>query len=381
MINIEGDNAVNIENISLNCHSQECGIRVVPCCQKNMVLIDKVGIFNVKGYGVYVEGRGSRTMFMQNMTIWGSKDYPVPGVGIQIDNADNRFSNIEIIACRVGMCLNKNFNYGSNLHIWTGPLAIKDNGSWWRGTRALVLDRGAMFNVTNFYPDTSFYVIESRTSTCSCHIANIFYWEDESTGGSPDFDGVFFKGAPGAVFQVCGGEIYMPEKSEKNGRLKSVYAPGTGISGVMLKTNAEICVENLRRLVLDDTMPDYMIEYADPGWCKVAELVAAQPTGAIEAQIICENGACYDMKCFQKTNTSPEICFTGTNPLCEDIPPLAVRQKNDSVYEIFFQKKSDGPETFRFVTRVMQSKFRPLHFGVLKNLDKSSPCFEVLREL
>lgn len=381
MIHVEAGCSLNIENISLSCNTQECGLVVVPCNQHNMILVDKVGIYNVKGRGVSVKGHSSRSMFLQNMTIWGSKDYPVPGVGIQIDTADNRFDNIEIMACRVGMLLERNFNYGSNLHIWTGPLAGKDNGSWWRGTRSLVLDSGAMFHVTNFYPDTSFYAIESRHGTCTCNISNLFYWEDNSTAGSPDYDGAFFKAAPGTRFHVSGGELYIPKKIDIHGRMESVYAPGGDISGVLLRTDTPVGAENLRKLTLDDAMPDYAIEYAETGWCKVAEIVTAQQTGFVEAQIICKHGACYDIKCYQTEQGRFEAAFTGANPLCESTPPLKIRKVNDSVYAVYFQKKNNDPENLRFVTRVMQPDFRPLHFGSLVNLDKSSRCYEVLTEL
>lgn len=382
IINIEKDCSVNVENISLRCNTQECGLRLAPCTQRNMVFIDKVGIYNVKGYGVYEEGAASRAMFLQNITVWGSKEYPVPGVGIYAGTADNRFSNIEIMGCRIGMWLSKNFNYGSNIHIWTGAMSQKDNGTWWRGTRSLVLEKGAMFNVTNFYPDTSFYSIESLDERCTCYITNLFYWEDASTGGAPDFDGEFFKGPAGAVFQVNGGELYIPWKSEKNGRMDSVYTPGANkISGVLLKTDAPVCAENLKRLILDDTLPDYMVDYAEPGWCKVAEIITAQETGFVESRIICENGAVYEMQCYQKENGKFEAAFKGVSPLCEETPPLAVQQVNESVYSVYFRKNDDSPETFRFITGVMQPKFRPLHFGVLRDLRKESLCNEVLENI
>ena len=75
IVNIEADCPINVENISLQCNSQECGLRLASCTQKNMVFIDRIGIFNVKGYGVYEKGRASRALFLQNVTIFGAKDH------------------------------------------------------------------------------------------------------------------------------------------------------------------------------------------------------------------------------------------------------------------------------------------------------------------
>jgi hypothetical protein len=380
ILNVEGAGSISIENMSLKCNTMECGLRFPDCTQDNMLFVDRVGIYDVRGYGIYEDGAVSRGMFLNNITIWGVKDHPVPGIGIYACTADNRFSNIEIMGCRIGMWLCKQFSYGSNLHLWTGDLTRKDDGTWWRGTRSLVLEQGAMFNVTNFYPDTSFYAIESLDSGCSCYINNLFYWEDDSVVGAPDFDGEFFKGPEGAVFKVFGGELFIPWKSENNGRMNSVYIPGSNnISGVLLKSDAPVCAENLKRLVLDDTLPDYTVEYAQPGWCKVAEIVAAQETGAVEGRLICDNGAVYEMKCYQKAPAAFTAQFNGSNLLCEEEAPLAVKKVNDTVYAVYFRKKDSMPESFRFITTVMQPKFRPLHFGVLKNTGKKSRCNECLK--
>lgn len=62
ILNIESGCPINIENISLKCHSHECGLRFPANTQKNMIFVDKVGIFDVRGYGLYEEGRGSRPL-------------------------------------------------------------------------------------------------------------------------------------------------------------------------------------------------------------------------------------------------------------------------------------------------------------------------------
>ena len=58
--------------------------------------------------------------------------------------------------------------------------------------------------------------------------------------------------------------------------------------------------------------------------------------------------------------------FKSLNFLCEKNPPLEIRQKNDTVYSIYYKKTDDIPENIRFVTKNMSQKFRPLHYGVLR---------------
>lgn len=365
IFNITEKDRVTMENISIRCFSQECAVKVTLAAQNNL-FFNKVGIFNVKGYGFHIDGKGSRPIFMDNITIHGAKDYPIPGVGISCNTADNRFSNVEIMGCRVGMYLSNNYNYGSNIHIWTGAMSGKDNGTWWRGTRSAVLDKGAMFSVSNFYPDTSFYALENKTSNCAFHISNIFYYEDGSTGGSPDFDGIFFKGAPGSIFQISGGELFLQEKGVKNGRTKSIYTPGNNISGVNLKNDIKICAENLFQLILDDTLPDYSVYYENKGLCKVGDIVTADKTGIVEAEVRNEKGAAYSLTFGRGADGKIITEFKSLNFLCEKNPPLEIRQKNDTVYSIYYKKTDDIPENIRFVTKNMSQKFRPLHYGVLR---------------
>ena len=178
VFNVPSGLPLQIENITIVCSGKESGIHVPECKQSNGLFFDRIAIYGVRGYGIYVKGAGSRPVFLNNITIIGALGFPEGSTGIWLDTADNRLSNIEVMGCQIALELHKGFNYGSNLHLWTGCLDGKDNGKWWRGTRSVVLDNGAIFNVSNIYPDTSFYAFESRNKKCAFHISNLFYFEE-----------------------------------------------------------------------------------------------------------------------------------------------------------------------------------------------------------
>ena len=373
---------LQIENITIVCSGKESGIHVPECKQSNYLFFDRIAISRVRGYGIYVKGAGSRPVFLNNITIHGALGFPEGSTGIWLDTADNRLSNIEVMGCQIALELHKGFNYGSNLHLWTGCLDGKDNGKWWRGTRSVVLDKGAMFNASNIYPDTSFYAFESKDKRCTFHISNIYYYEDSSTGGSPDFDGEFFhnSGDFQSVFHVTGGEINLQVKLEKNGRMRSVYTPGTRISNVLLKNDMPVCKENFYQLILDDTLPDYEVRYNETGLCKVADFVMAEDYGYIEADVTMEDGAAYKVKFYRKKGGDLKTEFAPANPLAEETVPLKIRKVNDSTYGLYYKKDSAGKEAIRFTTKSMGKTFRPIHYGSLRTGSNTDKYPEVITE-
>lgn len=383
VLNLSGKRRLNIENLNIALASAECGIRLAGCTQRNMLFFDKIGIHNIRGYGIYVRGEGSRPIFMDNITLLGAVGFPELSVGIMIrGTADNRISNVEIMGCRVGMHLVGGFNYASNVHIWTGCLPQKDNGTWWRGTRSIVLENKSSLHGTNIYPDTSFYGIEAKGPDCVANLSNVFYYEDGSTNGSPDFDGELFHGGADfkSTFNVFGGEICLKDRGKKNGRMRSVYMPGTGIRNVLLRSNYPICKENLRLLVLDDTLPDYAVNYAQKGLCKIGDIVAETNYGFVEADIAMDDGAVYTMRFYQKKGSAYHVEFSAANPLALGQPPFEIRQKNDSAYSIYYVKTTEEAEQLRFMTRSMTPTFRPIHHGILRSTAKRSRCHEVLKQ-
>lgn len=384
VLNYSELNAFNVENLNIMCHSQECGIRMESCTQNSMTYFEKVAIYNVSGFGFWIEGRGSRPIFFENITIWGSRNYPIPGVGIHINNYDNRVSNVEIMGCRVCLeiCGYNSFTYGNNLHLWTGPMAGKDNGTWWRGTRGIVLEH-SVFNGSEIYPDTSFYALEAKTGDCTFHIHNIFYWEDGATGGSPDFDGKFFQGPEGedAIFQVNGGEIAVFKKSEKNGRISSVYVPGTRIRDVILRTDLPIETAYMKQLFLCDALPDYTLEYRQKGLCRVAQVLMGAKQGYTEGVIQLENGAKYRLQVVKKNGRKAEAEILPANPLAMAEPPFEIRQnKQKKMFSIYLKKETDTPETIRFTAESQCPEFRPVDFAILRSPVHEDRAHEILKD-
>ncbi len=380
-----GDMSVarNIEQLNIMCHSNECGIRIVNegkewYASPTNTWIEKVAIYNVRSYGMFLYAGGSRSFFVENATVWGARDFASPCEGIHVEkSSDNRFSNIEVMGCQISMSLNDGYYYGSNLHLWTGCMPWHDNGSWWRGTRGLVLSN-AFFNGSQVYPDTSFYALEGKDDWCSFHIKNIFYWEDDSTGGSPDFDGAFFHGK--GICMIDGGEIHVAEKGEKSGRMKNVRIPCAGVKNVVIRTDISVCPENIDRLCAGNELPDYMLEYTEKGFCKVADIVLAEPSGCTDSILSLDNGEAYKIRVFRKAGSAAQVEVENMNPLCRE-GRVQVKEMSPDVFSVFVQNDSDDIMKIRFRTETMGERFRPLHFGLIRKGNNAERDKLVLTEL
>lgn len=157
----------------------------------NPVEINEVGIYNVGGRGIMVEppstGRfGTRIVFIDTVTIWGSYNYKSSyGIFIDTNNGDNRLSNIEIMGTQVSLNIVGGITYGSNWHLWCGCLAGEDNGSWWAGTRAIRMMWGGQVLASNVYIDTcavAFYTRDGEQHNLPIIISiNNLIWLDNDT--------------------------------------------------------------------------------------------------------------------------------------------------------------------------------------------------------
>ena len=172
---------VNVENLSIKCASRECGIRIGGGRRVPYTLIDKVGVFGVGAWGLYVKGGGSRAVFAGNMTIWGTTTDPTArAVGIRVEGApDCRLSNIEAMGVNIGMELYNGHTYGDNMHLWTGVMG-QHEPTWWNDTRGIVLGPCAHFTGSEIYPDTCYYAFDMKDASSLCEIMNVMYWEDNS---------------------------------------------------------------------------------------------------------------------------------------------------------------------------------------------------------
>lgn len=371
--------AMNIENLNLQCSSKECAIRIAPESSGPYTVIDKVGLFNVQSYGAFINGRGSRPFFLQNMTVWGAREWPMPGVGIHLEGGtcDNRFSNIEIMGCRISMELYRGYHYGNNLHLWTGNMCGKDNGTWWRGTRGIVL-KGAFFNASEVYPDTSFYALEACDETASFHLHNIFYWEDNSVVGSPDYDGAFFHGK--GFCNIDGGEIAVMEQGTVNGRMQQVRMAGQNVKNVVIRTKLPVSTENIDKLCAGDELPDYTLEYTQAGFCKAGDFVLASLSGCTESRLILDNGEVYQIRILRSEDGVMEQEIQPLNRLCRK-GRVQFKETAHNVYSLFVHNEKEGTLRFRFQTSVMGERFRPLHLGLLRNTNNSERVKLVLPQL
>lgn len=369
VINFSGPNQINVTNLNIQCHSHECGIRIDPCRQSTSTFIDGVGIYNMRSYGMFIRGGGSRPIFAQNMTIFGARDHSVPCVGIYNGPGvcDNRFVNIEAMGIRVGMEVHAGYTYASNLHLWTGCMAQKDNGTWWRGTRGIVLGNGAYFEGVNIYPDTSFYALEQTGPRCAFVIQNIMYWEDNSTGGSPDYDGAFFHCPPGTngTLVINGGAIGVKGNKPKVGRMQKVYTPDAKINNVFLRCDFPIKGEYIDKLCFSNSLPSYAVIYNDQGFCKVADIFTVAETGACEGILSLDDGAVFKITLAKDKSGTVDKTNTPLNKLCQDHELKFVEEPG--LVKVYVKSPQKAPLRARFDTSYMGNYFRPLDYSLLRS--------------
>ncbi len=300
VVNLGGSGRFTVSNLNIICHSRECAILVNPCVQGSAVFVERVGLFDVRGYGVLackaddVPGFASRPLFLDNLTIFGANDHPFPSVGIHIGGriGDNRLSNIEIMGTRVGIHQEASFVYADNLHIWTGCLAGHDDGVWWETTRGLVLGEGdANFMGSNIYIDTAFALVELTSHRNTLSIQNFMSWDDGTSRGSKRDDARVFLvpdglAEPPNVF-LSGGLVNVAGDDAHPGRTASLTAPGPNarVENVRLLSAYSFRRENFRRLTfLENDTPSYRMR------CDAAPEARELLVAAIVADA--ENGCC-----------------------------------------------------------------------------------------
>ncbi len=379
VLNFGGKVRVNVENLNIKCASAECGIKIDNCLQQTTTFIDKVGIYNVTGTGLHVKGSGSRPIFAQNMSIFGAFDYPEPSEGITLDGpVDCRLSNIEIMGTRVGLNLRGGYTYGDNLHIWTGPLKGRDNGTWWKGTRGIILSGHAFFQGSEVYPDTCFYAIEQRSDNCSISLHNVMYWEDGSSRGAPDRNGKFFHAQPGVrgTLVMTGGLIGVGGHDQNEGWMRHVYSPGQQVRDVIIKSNYSICDKNLERLCLGGTLPDYTVDYREKGWCRVADIFTRAATGACRAVLVRDNGAVWQIDVVKDATGKVSFTTQPQNVLCEGYQ-IKTREVN-GVLRVYLSNPQATPFSARWTTSFMGDYFRPLDHASLRGHNGKPRYHEVL---
>ena len=333
VIEFGGDTQMNVENLSIMCRSRECGIRIVDCTQKTYTFIDRVGVFNCAAWGLYVKGRGSRPIFAGNMTIFGAKNDPTSrAVGIRIDGpCDCRLSNIEAMGVCIGLELYNGHTYGDNMHLWTGVMG-QHEPRWWNDTRGIVIGKSAHFTGSEIYPDTCYHAFELKAASSLCEIMNVMYWEDNSVKDVADRSGTFLHcadaHAPGKL-ALNGGLVGAGGDDAHPGATAKHYMPEAVVRDVVLKSDYAIKGANIDRLCLGGGLPDYVVRYADKGWCKVADIFTVASTGACEGLLTLDGGAAWRVAATKVEAGRVDFTATPVNALCRGRDVKAVEEDGD----------------------------------------------------
>ena len=368
VIEFGGDRPINVENLNIMCKSRECGIRIADCRQGTYTLIDKVGIYGVGAWGLYVKGRGSRPIFAGNMTIFGTtKDPTARAVGIRIEGpADCRLTNIEAMGVNIGLELYNGHTYGDNMHLWTGVMGAHEP-TWWNDTRGIILGPVSHFTGSEIYPDTCYHAFEMKGPGSFCEIMNVMYWEDGSVKNVKDRTGTFVKYAdernPGKLV-LNGGLIGVGGNDAHPGATAKHYMPKAVVRDVILKCDYAIRGANIDRLCVGRNLPDYTVHYAEKGWCKVADIFTVAKTGACEGVLTLDGGAAWRLSATK--GAAGQVAFTTVplNALCEGREVKSVEE--DGVLKVFVLCPDAVPLTARFVTTYMCEYFRPLDHASLR---------------
>jgi hypothetical protein len=338
----------------------------------------------MRSYGLFIEGGGSRPIFAQNMTIFSSNDWPVPCTAIYNGRGvnDNRFSNIEMMGVRVGLENHGAYTYGNNLHIWTGCMPQRDNGTWWRGTRGIVQADTGYFVGSEIYPDTCFYALEQRTANCSIDITNIMYWEDGSLRENPDFDGAFFHCPEGCngTLKIHGGAIGATGNGKTKGHMAKVYTPNQHITDVVIRTDYPISGEYIDKICFGNQLPDYAVRYKQKGYCKVADIFTVAKTGACEGILTLGDGAAWRLTFVKDASGAVEKTVSPLNKLC-NTHEIKMQDKDAKTICVFVKNDSDEELSGRFVTTYMGDYFRPLDYSLIRSRGGWERAQQVMEKL
>ena len=368
VIEFGGDHRINVENLNVMCWSRECGIRIADCRQNTYTLIDKVGIYNVGAWGLYVKGRGSRPIFASDMTIFGTtKDPTARAAGIRIEGpADCRLTNIEAMGVNIGLELYNGHTYGDNIHLWTGVMGVHEP-RWWNDTRGIVLGPGSHFTGSEIYPDTCYYAFDLKDASSFCEIMNVMNWEDGSVKNVKDRTGSLLHVAdpqnPGKLV-LNGGLVGVGGDDAHPGATTKYYMPSAVVRDVILKSDYAIKGANIDRLCLGRGLPDYTVRYADKGWCKVADIFTVAKTGACEGTLTLDGGAAWRLSVVKGPSGKVEFTTTPLNALCARREIKAVEE--EEVLKVFILSPDAAPMAARFTTAYQCDYFRPLDHASLR---------------
>lgn len=187
VINISTVNfGFEMKNIFIRCNSNENGIYGY-FNYANRITIHHITIINVQNaIGLFINSSEyiSRIAYLSDIVIFGTNETYANSTGIKIlTSGDNRINNLGIMGCQKGFVTNV-INYGSNWHIWCGPLQGQDENDWWVETRGIDIVEGIFDNI---YLDSCFISIVGNNKQYQM-ISNLITMNDSSMAGSDSYD-------------------------------------------------------------------------------------------------------------------------------------------------------------------------------------------------
>lgn len=360
---------INVENLSIRCHSEEDAIRVNPCRQSTLSLISRIGIFGLQGCGVRIIGSGSRPVFVEDLTVIAAATHPMNCIGMLIEPADVRLTNIELMAIRQGIIMRGAYTYGCNLHVWTGDMCREDDGGeWWLGTRGFVLEGDGVLVASQVYPDTNYYVFEQRKgSQGAFDISEILYYDDSTEKQSARKDGALLHAEEGVTpnLRIHGGIVGVCGTDEDPCWMSQLYTPGQDIRDVMVRTDRGLKGANIDVLCIGDGLPDYTLDHAREGWVKAADILDAAPTGHVVATLSTDDGAAWTVTLTKTEDGKIQKKMVAMNKLCKRYRLRTV--PGDGLVTVQLLAPSSAPLHLRWTTQSMSTRFRPVDYASLRS--------------
>lgn len=372
VVQFGGSGRFTVEDLNIVCKSHECAIYINPCLQATATFVNKVGMYGIRGYGLCAAndpakpGFASRPLFLQNMTILGTSDESLPSVGIYLGAhiGDNRLANIEIMGTCVGIIQEASFVYATNLHLWTGCLGHAGDDGWWSHTRGIVLGH-AEFIGDNIYIDTSYIHVEFKSHGANLSINNFMEWEDGSNDKCTWHSGKLFGCAPGLkdapTINLNGGLVYVKGNDDNPGQLSDITAPGLNptMHNVRILSDFKVNYKNFRRLSFTDCdTPTYNVA-ANPGYVRIAGIVAGSDNGSTEIVFTSDVG---DRANITVDKVNGEI-FVESKP-GRKCAPLYAKIEDDFV-TVYAKADADG--VFSVNTVCASREVFPINLGMIKN--------------
>lgn len=299
---IESNRTENISGINIMLNSFENGIDIY--YTQIYTKINNINISNIRGHGIFGyrstdQTTGSRLLFIDDVSLFGASDYPSISVGIKFSSqiGDCRILNCEIMGLKVGIEIGNGIIYMANNHIWCGPLAGVDNGTWWAETVGIKCSQGNRLIATNIYLDTCYHAIETIGNGGSIDIQNLIYAEDTSTSGSQSDDSVLLymvKNLQRII--INGGFVNFRGGQDNPCKLKKFYNlnnPNLKIENVISVGDYAITPGNANKFNQESLKTDYALlldTTASDKYIEIAHIPKHNINAYAEISFLNENG-------------------------------------------------------------------------------------------